>query len=132
MISRLAATHMPPVPDSFRGIYAYGTLIHRPETVLCLSGQIGMDADGRICAGFEAQCHQAMTHVETLLEDGGLGIGDVLRVVYYVTDAAHLPALTAIRQARWNIGTAPAVTTLVVAGLAHEDLLVEIEATAAR
>ncbi|WP_298962834.1 RidA family protein [uncultured Roseibium sp.] len=132
MISQLSPDTLRAVPEQYQGIYAHGTHIFAPQNLVFLSGQIGVAADGVTCAGFERQCHQAMDNVEALLADTDMSLPDVLRVIYYVTDVANLPILSEIRQARWNQGQAPAVTTLVVAALAAPDLLVEIEVTAAR
>lgn len=132
MITRLAPNTLRAVPEQYQGIYVHGTQISAPKTLICLSGQIGVSPDGETREGFEQQCYQAMNNVEALLADAGLGTADILRVIYYVTEAKYLPALSKARQARWNQGQAPAVTTLVVAGLAAPDLLVEIEVTAAR
>ena len=55
---------------------------------------------------------------------------DVVKLVFYLTRAPDLKALGEIR--RELLAVAPAVTTLVVSALAAPDLLVEVEATAAR
>lgn len=132
MIKRLAPNSIRAIPEQYQGIYTHGTLISAPQCLVCLSGQIGVSPTGETRKGFDQQCVQAMDNVEALLAEAGLEISDILRVVYYVTDADFLPALSALRQARWSLGHAPAVTTLVVAGLAAQDFLVEIEVTAAR
>ncbi|MES0864723.1 RidA family protein [Ruegeria sp. SCPT10] len=132
MITRLAPASLRAVPEQYQGIYVHGTQITAPRSFVFLSGQIGVAPDGKTHKGFEQQCHQAMDNVEALLKDAELDTPDIVRVVYYVTDAAFLPELSKLRQARWNQGHPPAVTTLVVAALAAPDLLVEIEVTAAR
>ncbi|MEM9549842.1 MAG: RidA family protein [Pseudomonadota bacterium] len=131
MITRTNPSTVRPVPETFSGIYTHATQLHHPARVIALSGQIGVGLDGAIPSGFEAQCHTAMDHVEALLAAHQASLGDVLRVTYYLTRAQDLPHLTRIRQARWLSDTPPAVTTLVVAGLANPDLLVEIEVLAA-
>lgn len=132
MITRLAPAAMRAVPEQYQGIYVHGTQITAPQSLVFLSGQIGVAPDGQTCDGFEQQCHKAMDNVEVLLRGADLDTSDILRVVYYVTDAAFLPGLSELRQSRWNRGHPPAVTTLVVAALAAPDLLVEIEVTAGR
>ncbi len=131
MIARLAPDTVRSVPTQYQGIYVHGTQIDDPKSLVFLSGQIGVAPDGTTHEGFERQCEQAMMNVEALLENAGMDTSNILRVVYYVTDASFLPDLSKVRQARWNKGQAPSVTTLVVAGLAAPDLLVEIEVTAA-
>ncbi len=120
MITRLAPDTLRAVPKQYQGIYVHGTQIASLQTLICLSGQIGVAPDGKTHESFDSQCHQAMNNVEALLADVGLDAADILRVIYYVTDAANLPTLSNIRQSRWNQGHAPAVTTLVVAGLAAQ------------
>lgn len=132
MLIRLAPDTVRQVPERFQGIYVHGTHIETPERLVFLSGQIGVGPDGKTLAGFKDQCNQAMDNVEALLADAGMTTADILRVTYFVTEADNLVALSELRQARWNQGHAPAVTTLVVAGLAAPDLLVEIEVTAAK
>jgi enamine deaminase RidA (YjgF/YER057c/UK114 family) len=119
------------VPADFAAIYSHAVEIPAATRLLLISGQIGIAPDGVLRAGFPAQCQQAMANVETLLVAAGLRPVDMVKVTYYVTDAADLPVLTALRQERWSSPNPPAVTTLVVAALAQPDLLVEIEVMAA-
>ncbi len=130
MLRRLAPNSVSAVPPRYAGIFAHGIVLEKPGRLVFLAGQIGVGPDGLTRSGFAAQTHQAMDNVEALLEDAGLTRNDILRIVYYVTDAAHLGVLSDLRQERWYSKTAPAVTTLVVAALAAPDLLVEIEVTA--
>ncbi len=130
MLRKLAPQTVSSVPERYAGIFAHGTVLDGPKRLVFLSGQIGVDPDGFTQTGFVAQTHQAMDNVEALLHDSGLTRENILRVVYYVTDPAHLKDLSDLRQLRWNSPQAPAVTTLVVSALAAPDLLVEIEVTA--
>ena len=59
-----------------------------------------------------------------------MALADIAKLTFFVTDPAHLIPLGHIR--RELLSMAPAVTTLVVAGLAAPNLLVEVEAVAAR
>ncbi|MEM8696635.1 MAG: RidA family protein [Pseudomonadota bacterium] len=130
MITRLSPSALRPVPRSFAGIYTHGTQLAPITRLVAFSGQIGVTPDGDTPSDFASQCHQAMDYVEALLAEAELGASDILRVNYYLTRAADLPTLTEIRQTRWHSDTPPAVTTLVVAGLASDDLLIEIEVLA--
>ncbi|MEL7390590.1 MAG: RidA family protein [Pseudomonadota bacterium] len=132
MIKQLAPHAVRSVPTQFQGIYVHGTQIDDPKSLVFLSGQIGMSPEGETKVGFEQQCQQAMQNVEALLEEAGMDTSNILRVVYYVTDACYLPLLSKARQARWKKGPAPSVTTLVISNLAAPELLIEIEVTAAR
>lgn len=130
-MKRHAPAALWPVPNSFRGIYAHAVELAAPARMLFVSGQIGTAPDGRVPANFAAQCDQAMANVEALLAAAGMAKTDIVKVTYYVTSAADLPALALARARRWASDAPPAVTTLVVAGLARPDLLVEIEVVAA-
>ena len=117
------------VAPSFETIYAHGVEISANARVLHVSGQIGRTAEGDVPAGFEAQFRVAIANLMQVLAAAGMTRSDLVRLTFFVTDATYLPALGDIR--RELLSVAPAVTTLVVAGLAAPDLLVEVEAVAA-
>lgn len=107
--------------------------VSAPKRTLVCSGQTSVDGDGRpLHAGdMAAQIRQALANLETVLEHGGFGLQDVVRLNYYTTDvdgfiAAAEAGLGRLRET----GCRPASTLLGVARLFHRDILVEIEATA--
>ncbi|MGH6932571.1 MAG: RidA family protein [Dongiaceae bacterium] len=97
---------------------------------LHISGQVGAMPDGTILKGFDAQARQCWVNILAILADAGMGTEDIVKVNIFVTSAEHVGASRAIRDAALK-GAAPASTFLVVAALAHPDLVVEIEAVAA-
>jgi len=119
------------VPAAFSTIYSHAVEVPPNARQLLISGQIGVAPDGTQQSGFRAQCEQAMANVEALLDAADLRPVDMVKVTYFLTRAEDLPMLTELRQARWSSPNPPAVTTLIVAGLARPGLLVEIEVTAA-
>ncbi len=130
MLKRHNPTTVRPVNPPFDTIFAHVVELQSPQKLYYIAGQIGVDPQGQTPAAFDAQCHETMNSVEAILSSFDLSVNNILRVVYYVTDPVHLPALTKMRQDRWGAFEAPAVTTLVVAALARPELLVEIEVTA--
>lgn len=120
-----------PVPQGFRGIYAHAVQVRAPARLLVMFGQIGIEPDGSVPAGFAGQCERAMTNVEALLADADMAVSDIIKVNYYLTRPVDLASLAEIRASRWASEAPPAVTTLVVAALARPELLIEIEVTAA-
>ena len=95
-----------------------------------VSGTTSMTPGGIVGAGdAEAQARQAFVTIEQALHDAGAGLHDVVRTRMFVTDRscaegvlrAHAETFHAIR---------PAATIVVVSGLLHPELLVEIEADA--
>jgi len=98
---------------------------------LHISGQVGATPDGTILKGFEAQAAQCWQNIIAILAAAGMGVEDLVKVNIFVTDAQHVAASRAVRDAALK-GAQPASTFLVVAALAHPDLVVEIEAVAAK
>jgi enamine deaminase RidA (YjgF/YER057c/UK114 family) len=98
---------------------------------LHISGQVGATPDGTILKGFEAQAKQCWINIAAILAAGGMGVEDLVKVNILVTSAEHVGASRAIRDAALR-DAQPASTFLVVAALAHPDLVVEIEAVAAK
>jgi 2-iminobutanoate/2-iminopropanoate deaminase len=118
-----------PVPPEFRAIYSHAAEARGFERMLFISGQFGVTPDGSLAAEFERQCAQA--NVEALLAAAGMGRTNIVKLTYLVTRNSDLPALGKLRRERWASSEAPAVTAMVVAGLARPDYLIEIEAVAA-
>ena len=112
--------------------YSQGVEVGGPVRWLHISGQIGVAADGTVAKGLEAQFKQAFENIGTVLAAGGMAKTDLVKVTVFVT-VPDPETVGTYRKARdqWMEGHAPAATYLVVAGLAHRDYLVEIEAIAA-
>jgi enamine deaminase RidA (YjgF/YER057c/UK114 family) len=104
------------------------------ERVVLCAGQTSSDADGNpVHAGdMSAQVGQALDNLETVLEQAGLGLGDVVRLNYYTTDVqAFFGASDVLAERLRAAGCRPASTLLGVAALAFPEFMIEIEATAA-
>ena len=56
--------------------------------------------------------------------------GDVVKLTYYVTDMAHMPAIRAVRDEVIGAKQLPASTAVQVVALVRPELLLEIEAFA--
>ena len=103
------------------------------RALLC-ADQTSVDGEGNpVHVGDMAgQLNKALDNLETVLGQAGLGLSDVMRLNYYVTDvdafleAYETDTLPRLRQA----GCLPATTLLGIAALFLPELLVEIEATA--
>lgn len=120
------------VPEGFRSIYSHAVEVPAGARLLFISGQIGIAPDGTLAPDFDGQLARAMDNVEALVAVAAMSTDDIVRVNYYLTRAADLPALGAARRRRWAKPAPEAVTVIVVAALARPDLLVEVEAIAAR
>jgi enamine deaminase RidA (YjgF/YER057c/UK114 family) len=96
-----------------------------------LRGQTGTTFDGDFTGLGDpaAQADQAMRNVKQLLEEAGAGLDDICKVTTYITDRAFRePVYQTI--GRHLKGVHPVGTGLIVDGLAHTRLLVEIDVEA--
>ena len=112
--------------------YSQGVEVSGTVRWLHIAGQSGVAPDGTVAKGLEAQFRQAFENIGTVLAAAGMTKADLVKVTVFVT-VPDLETVGIYRKARdqWMEGHAPAATYLVVAGLAHRDYLVEIEAIAA-
>ena len=97
-----------------------------------LRGQIGQDLDSRESVGIgdvEAQAEKAMANIAMLLEEAGSELGDIVKVVVYLTDIRYREPVYRV-MGRWLKGVFPVSTGIVVSALARPEWLVEIDAIA--
>ena len=115
----------PTAPTSQATITPAGRLLH-------ISGQIAQGPDGKtIGVGDVAkQTEAAVENMKALLTAAGASIADVCRLVIYLVSRDHLADVIAVRR-RYFREPFPAVTLVIVSGLANPEWLVELEATAA-
>lgn len=100
--------------------------------VVYLRGQVGQDLDTRDNVGVGdplAQTRQAMSNIDTLLNEAGSCLEDIVKVVIYLTDIRHREVVYR-EVGRWLRGVFPVSTGLVVSALARPEWLVEIDVTA--
>ncbi len=112
------------------GMFSHGIEVPPGARWLFVTGQVGIDVDGRIAGDIDEQCRVAWTNVLTILADADMGVGDLVRVNAYLTDRRHIEPYRVARDALLK-PPYPASTVLVVADLALPEFLVEIEAVAA-
>lgn len=96
---------------------------------LYVGGQNGIDHDGQLVDGVEAQTVQAMRNVLTVLAAAQTGPEHVAKLTIYLTAGVDLQAAFGASQSIWGEHRT-AITVLVVAGLALPGALVEVDAVA--
>jgi enamine deaminase RidA (YjgF/YER057c/UK114 family) len=105
------------------------------EQVLYCAGQTSVDEDGSpLHVGqMQEQAMQAIDNLETVLRDAGFELADIVRLTTYVTDVdAYRQAAPAVGARLGQAGVRQAASLIGVARLALPELLVEVEATAAK
>jgi 2-iminobutanoate/2-iminopropanoate deaminase len=113
--------------------YVQANAISDGNRVIYCAGQASVDDDGNpIHEGdIAGQLNQALDNLETVLEQAGATLSDVVQLNYYVMEIeAFFRAMETIGLRLAEAKCRPASTLLAVAGLAFPQLLVEIEATA--
>ncbi len=117
------------VLKSYEAIYAHAVEVPAAARTLYVSGQVGVRGDdGLVDGGFEEQCHQAITNIETVLASARMTLMNIVKVTVFLTRREDLPLLRNVRTK--HLAVAPAVTVVIVAGLHDPNWLVEIEAVA--
>jgi enamine deaminase RidA (YjgF/YER057c/UK114 family) len=122
-------------PDGLPRNPAFSQAVAVTGTVrtLYVGGQDAVDASGKIVGkgDLKTQSEQVLRNVETALAAGGATLEHVVKWnVYIVQGQSPLPGFEAFRRAWGDRPDPPTVTVLFVAGLAHPDFLVEIDAIA--
>jgi enamine deaminase RidA (YjgF/YER057c/UK114 family) len=128
--ARKTATNPAGIAPPIRPYYSNCVKVAAGSALLFLSGQVGMDASGRIVgADAASQTKQAIENLRLMLEANGATLDDVVRVTVYVTDMRHFDEIATVRlQAFPKNG--PSSTIVEVRALALPGLLVEIDAVA--
>lgn len=86
--------------------------------VLYLSGQIGIQADGKLPDTFDGQAKQTMENIGAALKAHGLGWGDVFKCTVFIGDMKNWPAFNAVYLPYFTPGKLPARSAVGVNGLA--------------
>lgn len=101
----------------------------QPEGVtIHLTGQVAWDSQENIVGrgDIEAQTRKCFENIKGLLAEVGGNLTDVVTVTTYFTDRSQLPAIQKVRAEYLGERNAPVSTSIMVAGLGHEDFLVEL------
>ena len=96
-----------------------------------IAGQTAFDTEGNVVGvgDFRAQAEQTCRNLKIALDAVGASPQDIVKVTNYIVDRSNLPLLVEVRKA--ILGELRPASTLVIAGLARDELLVEIEAIVA-
>jgi enamine deaminase RidA (YjgF/YER057c/UK114 family) len=121
----------PPTLPAPRG-YSHVVEVPPGSRTLYIAGQVALDSTGRIVGSgdFRAQTVQVFENLRRALAAGGATFRDVVKLNYYVVDAAQVPALREVRDRYVNTAAPPASTLVEVRRLFRDDVLLEVEAVA--
>jgi enamine deaminase RidA (YjgF/YER057c/UK114 family) len=98
-----------------------------------VGGQNAVNGDGAIVgkADMHLQAEQVANNLRVALASAGAGIKDVVKWTVYVLHGQPVgPAMGAFQEVFGPLQNPPVISVLFVAGLAHPDFLLEVEAVA--
>lgn len=100
----------------------------RAGNFVFLRGQVGQALDGSNVGTGDAaaQTEQAMKNVKQLLEEQGARLGDICKIVIYLTDPRYREAVYRV-VGKWLKGVYPVSTGLVIQALARPEWVVEVD-----
>jgi reactive intermediate/imine deaminase len=94
-----------------------------------ISGQAGVDDDGSIKEGFDAQADQAFRNLDRALKAAGSSLRQVAKVTIFLTSMDYFPKIVELRR-KWFSPPYPADTIVEVSSLYSSEAMIEIEAIA--
>ncbi|AZM56600.1 enamine deaminase RidA [Streptomyces sp. WAC 01529] len=128
-MSRL--THIS-APEGVAPASAYTHVVMGSGRFIAISGQLALDEKGELVGEGDAtaQAHQIFENLRRCLAAAGATFDDVVKLTYFVTDMAHMPAVRAARNAFLDPERLPAASAVQVGSLVAPEYLMEIEAFA--
>ncbi|MFF9277307.1 RidA family protein [Streptomyces griseosporeus] len=119
-------------PDGVAPAAQYSHVVLGTGRFVAVSGQIALDEDGKVVGEGDpaAQARQVFENLRRCLAAAGAGFDDVIKLTYFVTDLAQLPAIREARAAYMPDDRLPASSAVQVAALVRPEFLLEVEAFA--
>ena len=113
--------------------FSQAVTVEGPHRVVYVGGQNAVDSSGNIVGpqDLAAQSEQVARNLKVALEAGGADLEHVIKwTVYLVAGQPPRPAFEAFQRVFGPLSPPPTISVLQVAGLAHPEFLLEVEAVA--
>ena len=114
------------------GKYCHTTLVPASARWLVVSGQVGIDKNGKLATKFRKQAEQCFRNILACLRENRMRKGDLVKTTVYLTDSRFVDDYRLARSRVIGDVTLFTSTLVIVDGLASPDILIEIEAWAAK
>ena len=114
------------------GKYCHTSLVPDNARWLVVSGQVGIAKNGKLATNIRKQAEQCFRNVLACLRQNGMRKGDLVKTTVYLTDSRFVDDYRLARSRIIGDATLFTSTLVVVDGLASPDILIEIEAWAAK
>jgi 2-iminobutanoate/2-iminopropanoate deaminase len=118
-----------------KGRFSEAVTVTGPGKMIFLAGVGSEDENGKggdiLHKGdFTAQCKYAFDKIKRTLEKNGATLGDIAKMVTYMTDVRYQADFGKCRQDTFGATQMPAHTLLTISQLAWPGMLIEIDVTA--
>jgi len=118
-----------------KGRFSEAVTVTGPGKMIFLAGVGAEDENGKggdiLHKGdFTAQCKYSFDKIKRVLAKNGAELGDIVKMVTYMTDVRFQPDFGKCRQETFGSTPMPAHTLLTISQLAWPGMLVEIDVTA--
>lgn len=126
-------THLNPEGMHANPAFSQAVTVEGPHKTIYIGGQNAVNADGQIVGkgDMAAQTEQVFANLEVVLADAGATLHDIVKWTIYVVQGLDFSPGFEVSMRKWGTSAPPpAISVVIVAGLAHPDFLVEIEAVA--
>ena len=115
------------------GSYSHTVRVPKNAEWLVISGQVGVDPKGKLVAGgIRKQADQVFKNILACLKDNAMSKKDLVKFTVYITDSRFITEYRAARKKYIGDTVLPTSTLVVIDALASPDMLIEIEAWAAK
>ncbi len=109
--------------------YSQAMRVSAGKDLVFVSGQAGVDLDGKLAETERGQHEQCWRNVLAILADQGLAAKDIIEMTVYITTQEGVPLYREVRDEMLQ-GHEAASTLLIISGLANPEWLVEISVIA--
>lgn len=111
-------------------IAPYAQAVEAPHggRMLFISGTMGIEPDGRLAEGFEAQCDRVWKNVEATLKSAGMSFSHLTKLTVWLANRDDWRLAAQIRQR--YLGDHRVAMSVVEVGLVDPAWLIEVEAIA--
>lgn len=115
------------------GRYVHGVALPPQARIVMTSGQLGIALDGTIPQTIEDQAALCFKNIAALLAEAGMRPGDIVKLSAFVTAREDMARYMRARDVFLrDVDPPPASTLMIVSGFSRPEVLVEVEAIAAR
>jgi reactive intermediate/imine deaminase len=114
------------------GFYSQGLKVDIGDSeMIFVTGQIAKDRDGNVVGpgNFTEQTEFVFKNIQTILEEGGATLDDVVKAVIYVTDMSKFKEVSAVRN-KYFANSKPVSTFVEINKTVKEGCGVEIDVIA--